>query len=290
MPGADTGHLSEALVGFSWELLGSPSVGNALETVTLGDSNNVDVLVLFEDGGDINGLLEEAVSVGDLVGDRSAVQLDLHEVGLLLAQTGLTDLSVGKNTDNSAVFADALQFTISRLASVLSVFLGVAGEGLLLRSVPVLVESSLELFGKVRSPDGGEGAEATRSFNVSNDANNNNGGCLHNSDGLNHLTFVHFWRESEAISRKRIPPRTRSWPVEITNNVGHTGLVTHEGGQVHWLFRVILNVRMSDVADTECKLEVRTLGNDLTFPLWRAARFLGRKPKDPWRGASYCEP
>jgi len=195
MPGTDTGHLSETLVGFSWELLGSPTVGDTLETVTLGDSNNIDVLVLFEDGGDLNGLLKEAVSVGDLVGNGSAIQLDLHEVSLLLAQTSLADLSVGQNADNSTIFADALQFTLGRLAAVLSVLLGVAGEGLLLRSVPVFVESSLELFAKVGSPDGGEGSEATRSLDVSNDADNEDGGCLHNGDGLNDLTFMHFWGE-----------------------------------------------------------------------------------------------
>ena len=73
--------------------------------------------------------------------------------------------------------------------------LGIAGEGLLLRSIPILVKPSLELFRKVRSPDGGEGAEATGSFDVSNNADNKDGGCLHNSNGLNNLTFVHFWRE-----------------------------------------------------------------------------------------------
>jgi len=68
MPCADTGDLPETLVGFSWKLLGSPTMGNALETVTLGNGNNIDVFVLLEDGGDINCLLEEAVSIANLVG------------------------------------------------------------------------------------------------------------------------------------------------------------------------------------------------------------------------------
>jgi len=195
MPGTDTGNLSETLVGFPWEFLGSPTVSNTLETMTLGNGNNVDVLVLFEDGGDINGILKETMSVVDLVGDGSTVQLDLHEVSLLLTQASLADLSVGKNADNSTVFADALKLTSSRLATVLGVLLSVAGEGLLLRPVPVLVEPSSNFFGKVRSPDGGEGAEAARSLNVSNNANNDDGGCLHNGDGLNNLTFVHFCGE-----------------------------------------------------------------------------------------------
>ena len=132
MPGTDTGDLSETLVGFPWELLSSPAMSNALETVSLGNSNNIDVFVLFEDGGDVYGFLEEIMSVVDLVSDGSTVQLDLHEMSLLLAQASLADLSVGKNADNSAVFADALKLTSSRLAAVLSVLLGVASEGLLL--------------------------------------------------------------------------------------------------------------------------------------------------------------
>ena len=73
MPGTDTGNLSETLVGFPWELLGSPTVSNTLETVTLCDGNNIDVLVLFKDSGDIDGLLKETMSVVDLVGDGSTV-------------------------------------------------------------------------------------------------------------------------------------------------------------------------------------------------------------------------
>ena len=195
MPGADTGNLSETLVGFSWEFLGSPTVGNTLEAVTLGDSNNVDVLVLLKNGGDVDRLLEEFLSVFDLVCDGSAVHLDFHEVSLLLTQASLADLSVGKDPDDSTVFADALQLTSSRLAAIFSVLLSVASEGLLLRSVPVLVEPSFKLFRKMRSPDGGEGAEAARSLNVSDDTNDEDGGSLHNGDGLNDLTFMHFWRE-----------------------------------------------------------------------------------------------
>ena len=98
-------------MGLSWELLCSPTVGDALKTVTLGDGNDVDVLVLFEDGRDIDGLLEEAVGVFNLFSDRPSIYLDLHEMSLLLAQTSLADLSVGKNTDDSTVFADAFKFT-----------------------------------------------------------------------------------------------------------------------------------------------------------------------------------
>lgn len=49
--------------------------------------------------------------------------------------------------------------------------LGVSGEGLLLRLVPVLVESALNLVAQVLSPDGGERSETTWSLNVANKTN-----------------------------------------------------------------------------------------------------------------------
>ena len=100
-------------MGFSGELLGSPTVGNTLETVTLCNGDDIDVFALFEDSGDLNGFLEKPASVVDLVGDGPSVHLDLHEMSLLLAQTYFSNLGVGKNADDSTVFADALKFTVS---------------------------------------------------------------------------------------------------------------------------------------------------------------------------------
>jgi len=134
MPCTDTTNLAETLVSLARQLLGSPTVGDTLETVTLSDGDDIDVLVLLEDGGDTNGLLEETLGELDLVGNGATVDLDLHEVGLLLLQAGLPDLGVGEDTDNSAVLADTLKLTGDGLAAILSVLLGVTGEGLLLRT------------------------------------------------------------------------------------------------------------------------------------------------------------
>jgi len=110
MPGTDTGDLSETLVCLSRQLLGSPSAGDALETMALGHGNGIDNLVLLEDGVDPDRLLEQTVAKGDFVCNASTVDLDLHQVCLLLLERGLTDLSVGKDTDDSGVFLDALEF------------------------------------------------------------------------------------------------------------------------------------------------------------------------------------
>ena len=52
MPGTDTGDLAETLVSLTRELLGAPTSGDTGETVTLGDGDDVDHLVLLEDGVD----------------------------------------------------------------------------------------------------------------------------------------------------------------------------------------------------------------------------------------------
>lgn len=173
MPSTNTSDLAETLVRLARQLLGAPSAGDTLEAVTLGDGDAVDHLVLLEDGADLNGLLEEAVGELDLVGDGATVDLDLHEVGLLLLERGLLDLGVGKHAHNGAVLLDALEVAGDVLAGVVGVLLGVLGECLLLALVPVLVEAALDLVAQVLSPDSSEGAQAAGSLNVANEANCN---------------------------------------------------------------------------------------------------------------------
>ena len=166
VPGTDTSDLAETLVGLARKLLGSPTGGDTVVSVTLGNGNDVDHLVVLEDGGDLDGLLEETVAVGDLVGDGATVDLDLHKVGLLLLEGSLVDLGVGEDTDDGAVLLDALELTGDGLAGGLGVLLGVLGEGLLLALVPVAVESALDLVAQVLGPDGGERAETAGGLDV----------------------------------------------------------------------------------------------------------------------------
>lgn len=111
MPGTNTSDLSETLVCLSRKLLGSPSAGNTLESVTLGNSNNINHLILLEDGADLNWLLEKTLTEVNLVSDAATVDLNLHQVSLLLLERGLADLSVGEDTDDCAVLLDALELT-----------------------------------------------------------------------------------------------------------------------------------------------------------------------------------
>lgn len=168
MPGTNTSDLSETLVCLSRKLLGSPSAGNTGETVTLGNSNDINHFVLLEDGLNANWLFKEVVCEGNLVSNATTINLDLHQMSLLLLEGGKADLSVGENTDDGAVLLDTLEFTGDGRARVLGVLLGVLGEGLLLALVPVLVESSLNLVAQVLSPNGGKGTETSGSFDITN--------------------------------------------------------------------------------------------------------------------------
>ena len=169
MPGTDTGDLTETLVCLTRELLGAPTGGDTVVSVTLGDGDNVDHLVVLEDGADLNWLLEQTVTVGDLVGDAATVDLDLHKVGLLLLERGLVDLGVGENADDGAVLLHALEFASDGGTALLRVLLGVLGEGLLLALVPVAVESALDLVAQVLGPDGGERAETAGGLDVADE-------------------------------------------------------------------------------------------------------------------------
>jgi len=166
MPGTDTSDLAETLVGLARKLLGAPTSSDTGVTVTLGDGDDIDHLVLLEDGVDGDRLLEEAVAELDLVGNGATVDLDLHKVGLLLLKGSLADLGMGQNTDDGAVLLDALELAGDGGAVVLGVLLGVLGESLLLGLVPVLVEATLDLVAQVLSPHGGERAEAAGSLDV----------------------------------------------------------------------------------------------------------------------------
>ena len=216
VPRTDTGDLAETPVGLSREARDAPSGGHALVPLTLGDAEDVDELVLAEDGVDRDLLLEEVACELDLLGGRAAVDQDLHDVSLLDAEVELLDLGVGDDADDLAELADALELRLDGLSVVLGVLLGVLGVGLALALVPVLVASALELLAQVLGEHGGEGAEAARRLEVSHDTHDDHGGGLEDGDGVDDLALVH----------------DGSGAVHAADDVGHAGLVGAEGREV----------------------------------------------------------
>ncbi len=84
MPCTDAGHFAQTLVGLSGQLAGVPSGSDTLVTSTLGHTNRVDHFVLGKYLVDGDLLLEVVSGELDLVGYAAAVQLNLHDVRLLL--------------------------------------------------------------------------------------------------------------------------------------------------------------------------------------------------------------
>lgn len=197
VPCTNTGNFAETLVSLAGKLSCAPTMSNSLETVTLGDSDDVDNFILLEYGSDIDWLLEQAVGELDLVSNGATVNLNFHEVGFLLAEACLANLGVCKDTDDGAVFADAFELASSRLAAILCMFLCVASESLLLGTVPVLVETTLDLVRKMGRPDGGEGAKTTGSLDVADHTDNDQGGCFDDCNRLDDLAFVHLYKGDE---------------------------------------------------------------------------------------------
>lgn len=85
MPRSDTSDLAQTFVRLARQLLGVPTARDTLETFALGDSNAIDHFILSEDTRDWNRLLQMLLHPFDLVFDGAAIQLDLHDVSLLLS-------------------------------------------------------------------------------------------------------------------------------------------------------------------------------------------------------------
>merc|ERR1712045_702990 len=191
MPSSNTSDLSQTLVGLPGQLLGVPPGGDALESVTLSDTNNVHHLVLGEHGGDGDLLLKVIPGEGDLVSDGASVELDLHDVGLLLPPSEDLHLGVADDTDYSAVLLHLSQILLNLLLSQVISPLGAGlGEGLLLGLRPVLVEAPLGLLADVLCPDSLESPHASGGLDVSNNTDADHRRGLEDGDGLDDLLLV----------------------------------------------------------------------------------------------------
>jgi hypothetical protein len=177
-------------------------------------------------------------------------------VSLLLTEVQFANIGVGEHTDDVAVLLNALKFGVGAIAAFLLFVgeaLGVLGEGLFLGVVPVLVESSLDLLIQVLSPDSGKGTETTGGLDVSDQTNNAHRGGLDDGDGFDDFLVVDL----------------RSGLCGLTEDVGHTGLVAHEGGEVAWLASVVLG----ELANTASVVGASFAGEKPEGPVARSFKF-----------------
>merc|ERR1711884_453856 len=191
MPGSNTSYLPQTLVCLTGKLLCIPSASDTLESMTLCHSNNIYTLVHVKDTGDRNLLLKMFPGPLHLVGCAASVQLDLHDMSLLLHFTQNLHLCVSNNSDNTAILLDLAQISLNLLlAQGIGPLGGILGESLLLACRPILVESSLTFLSNMFSPHCLEGSQSTRGIDVTNDSNNNNWRSLKDGHSFSDLFLV----------------------------------------------------------------------------------------------------
>lgn len=174
MPGTDASNLAGTSMCLTVKTRNAKSLDWANCTLSAGHTNGLDHFVVCEDICHFELLLELAVSVVNFLSDTATVDLDLHEVGLVLAEVKLADLSSAEHAHDRAVFLYpgkvALDGTLVILRELVTV--RVLGESLPLCAHPVLVHSALDFSVEVLGPDSGEGTETAGSLDVADKSDN----------------------------------------------------------------------------------------------------------------------
>ena len=222
VPGTDARNLAQTTVGLTREAGDTPTSDDTFETLTLRNADEINHFILLEDGVNRDSLFEEGVAEVNLGGDVATVDLDFHDVRLLLLQAlDLADLGVSDDADDVAGLLEFFEVLFDGAARVV---LGVLGESLLLGLEPVLVEATLDFVVQVLSPDSLLAAQALRGADVADEADDDEFRALDDGDGFASLLLV------ELGARL----------VDITDDVRHTSLEAHEGGEVRRLAGIIL--------------------------------------------------
>lgn len=228
MPGSNTADLPVTSVGLLLEMPDSKSLHDTGVSLSLGDTDDVEVLVLGEDLVDSDLLLEESIAIVDLLGDvLAAVDLDLEDVVLLLSEVlEQLQLGVGDDPHDRAVLLDSVELGLELLGG-LGDLVVVLAEGFLLGVHPVLVESPEGVLLEVAGPDGRQGPQASGGVNIPDQSDNADGWGLDDGHGLHDLLLVELG----------------SWSVHLSHDVGHPCLETSERCEVAWLLVVVLGER-----------------------------------------------
>jgi hypothetical protein len=227
MPSTNTSDLSETSVCFSRKFFGTPSAGYTLSSVTLSDTNAIGVVVGFEDGSNSDLLFKETFGEVNFGGGVTSVNLKFDDVSFLLFEWKHFHLGVGDESNNLAVLFDLVQSSLLGRFRF-SPFLLVFSESQFLGFSPVFVESPFALIRDVFSPDGFEGSESSWGFNVSDDTNANHWWAIDDGTWLDDFFLVEFVTLSG----------------DFSNDVGHTGFVSDETGQVGGFRFVVFWVRL----------------------------------------------
>lgn len=112
MPSTDTTNSSPTSVGLLLQVLNTKSLDCSAGTFSFCDTNDINVLILFEDLVNFDFLFEEFVTKINFVGNSSTIDLDFKDVILLLTEVQFIKLGVGNNSDYCTVFLDSVQLDL----------------------------------------------------------------------------------------------------------------------------------------------------------------------------------
>jgi len=192
MPGSDTSDFPQTLVRLPRQFLTMPTRSNTLCSLALGDSDDIDHLILSKDAVDWHWLLQMFLGPIQFLRDASTVKLDFHDVCLLLSLFQQLHLGVSDDPDDTAILLHDFEVMLDLLlAQDILPFLAGFGERLLLALVPVLVEPTTTIFAKMFSPDEFKSTETMRSIDVADNTNCNHWRSFNDGHGLNDFLLVH---------------------------------------------------------------------------------------------------
>uniref|UniRef100_A0A3Q1CTU1 Uncharacterized protein n=1 Tax=Amphiprion ocellaris TaxID=80972 RepID=A0A3Q1CTU1_AMPOC len=261
MPGSDTSHLPQTLVSLPGQFLRVPAAPSpTFEAVTLADPDDVDHLVLVEDGRYGNSLLQMLLCPVHLIRDAASIQLHLHDVGFFLLYGQHCLATVGQHVwDLEALFLHLMKIFVQLLLSRLILpLLAVLAEGLLLALSPVFVKSALALVTEMLGKDGFQGTQTADGFNVSHNP--------HHDDR---------WSFDDGNRLNLFPLHTEASTVNLPQGVGHPGLVSQEGGEVDGVAGVVFGPR----SDPPTVLLAALVGQKPHVPVARCVEFTMRLKK-----------
>lgn len=112
MPGTDTSNLPQASVSLAGQPCDTKSLDDTLQSVTPGHTNCVTAIVLLEDLANFDFLFKVFEGPVNLCGNVATVNLNLHDMSLVLAELEKTNLGGNKHANHRAVLLDALEVTL----------------------------------------------------------------------------------------------------------------------------------------------------------------------------------
>ena len=137
MPHPNIGNLAQPLLGLMGQLLGVPMAGDTF--VAFDHPNDINHLILANDINHLilakhlahrDLLLKPLTGPVQFLSHSASVHLDLHEMGLLLAQRKQAHLGVGNDMDDLTVLFHAAEVPLKGLLAVCVLpLLAVFGEG-----------------------------------------------------------------------------------------------------------------------------------------------------------------